>query len=205
MSPLSSDAQILLAVAEAETFSRTLEEHRGLSRSQIVDCLRRAAGGASNPEATPAPRTEHPRPASAARPHVSLQTVKIFSDGAARGNPGPAGAGAVIVAPDGTTVASLGRFLGEATNNYAEYHGLLLGLKRALELGVSEVKVYADSQLMIRQLGGQYRVRNEGLRPLFDEALGLLRKFRKYELHHIPREQNGAADEMSNRAIDELM
>jgi ribonuclease HI len=198
-----TDAQILAAVAEAETFSRTLEKHPHLNRHQIADCLRRAAGESPAPEPTPAPRAV--RSPTPGRAQADLQRVKIYSDGAARGNPGPAGAGAVILASDGTTVARLGRFLGEATNNYAEYHGLLLGLQRAVELGASEVQVYADSQLMIRQLGGQYRVRNAGLRPLFDEALRLLRTFRKYDLHHIPREQNTAADEMSNRAIDEKM
>jgi ribonuclease HI len=205
VSPLT-DAQILLAVAEAEAFSQTLQKHPQLSHSQVVDCLRRSARGGSDHQPIPAPhaaRTDGATPP--ARSPGTLERVKIYSDGAARGNPGPAGAGAVIVASDGTPVAHLGRFLGEATNNYAEYHGLLLGLNRARELGVSEVQVYADSQLVIRQLGGQYRVRNEGLRPLFDEALRLLRTFRKFELHHIPREKNTAADEMSNRAIDEKM
>lgn len=204
MSPLT-DAQILFAVAEAETFSYTLQKHPELSRSQVVDCLRRSARVGSDHQPIPAPQAARPDGAPPARSPSALERVKIYSDGAARGNPGPAGAGAVIVAADGTPIAHLGRFLGEATNNYAEYHGLLLGLNRARELGVSEVQVYADSQLVIRQLGGQYRVRNEGLRPLFDEALRLLRGFRKFELHHIPREQNAAADEMSNRAIDEKM
>ncbi len=133
------------------------------------------------------------------------ERLRVFSDGAARGNPGPAGAGAVVAAEDGRILDRLGRYLGEQTNNFAEYHGLLLGLRRALELGAREVEVYADSQLMIRQLGGQYRVRNAGLRPLFDQALSLLRRFRRFELHHIPREQNAEADEMSNRAIDERL
>jgi ribonuclease HI len=201
---LATDAQILAAVAEAETFSRTLQKHPGLSRSQIVDCLGRAAREDSTLEPVTAPRSSAPK-ATPARAPGALERVKVFSDGAARGNPGPAGAGAVILASDGTTVARLGRYLGEATNNFAEYHGLLLGLRHALDLGARELQIYADSQLMIRQLGGQYRVRNAGLRPLFDEALRLLRSFQKYELHHIPREQNSAADEMSNRAIDEKM
>ncbi len=197
---MSSDTQILLAVAEAEAFAHTLAKHPELTRAEIVACLRRAAGKGADHQPIP-----HPPGAATTRARATLERLKVYSDGAARGNPGPAGAGAVLVSPDGATVASLGRFLGEATNNYAEYHGLILGLQRALELGVSEVQVYADSQLVIRQLGGQYRVRNEGLRPLFDEALRLLRSFRKYELHHIPRERNTAADEMSNRAIDEKM
>jgi ribonuclease HI len=129
--------------------------------------------------------------------------LRVYSDGAARGNPGPAGAGAVLLDDTGNVIAELGRYLGDQTNNVAEYEGLLLGLRRALALGASEIEVLADSQLVIRQLAGVYRVRNAGLRPLFDEAKRLLARFRRVELRHIPREMNGAADEMSNRAIDE--
>jgi len=129
--------------------------------------------------------------------------LRVYSDGAARGNPGPAGAGAVLVDDSGNVVAELGRYLGDQTNNVAEYQGLLLGLRRALDLGAREIEVLADSQLVIRQLAGVYRVRNAGLRPLFDEAKKLLGRFHHVELRHIPREMNGAADEMSNRAIDE--
>ena len=139
-------------------------------------------------------------PASAAS-----RKVRVYSDGAARGNPGPAGAGAVVVDEDGTVIAEIGRYLGEQTNNVAEYQGLLLGLRHALDHGASEVQVLADSQLLIRQLAGVYRVRNAGLIPLFEEAKRLLGRFKKVELRHIPREMNGAADEMSNRAIDERM
>ncbi len=131
--------------------------------------------------------------------------MRVYSDGAARGNPGPAGAGAVLLDENGEVVAELGRFLGDQTNNVAEYEGLLLGLNRALELGATDLEVLADSQLVIRQLSGIYRVRNEGLRPLFEQAKRLLARFRHVELRHIPREMNGAADEMSNRAIDERM
>jgi ribonuclease HI len=129
--------------------------------------------------------------------------LRVYSDGAARGNPGPAGAGAVLLDDAGNVIAELGRFLGDQTNNVAEYEGLLLGLRRALALGAHEIEVLADSQLVIRQLAGVYRVRNQGLRPLFDEAKRLLGAFKRVELRHIPREMNGAADEMSNRAIDE--
>jgi ribonuclease HI len=131
--------------------------------------------------------------------------VRVYSDGAARGNPGPAGAGAVVVDEQGAAIAEIGRYLGEQTNNVAEYHGLLLGLRHALDHGATEVEVLADSQLLIRQLSGIYRVRNAGLMPLFDEAKRLLKRFKKVELRHIPREMNSAADEMSNRAIDERL
>jgi ribonuclease HI len=131
--------------------------------------------------------------------------VRVYSDGAARGNPGPAGAGAVVLDAAGIALAEIGRYLGEQTNNVAEYEGLLLGLRHALAHGATDVEVLADSQLLIRQLAGVYRVKSPGLIPLFEEAKRLLKRFRNVELRHIPREMNGAADEMSNRAIDERM
>ena len=131
--------------------------------------------------------------------------MRVFTDGAARGNPGPAGAGAVILDEEGSVLARLGRFLGKQTNNVAEYQGLLLGLRRARQMGAREVEVRADSQLLIRQLQGKYAVKNEVLKRLHEEALALLQSFERYELVHIPREQNALADEMSNRAIDEEM
>lgn len=131
--------------------------------------------------------------------------VRVYSDGAARGNPGPAGAGAVVLGESGKVLAAIGRYLGVQTNNVAEYEGLLLGLRHALKHEATELEVLADSQLLIRQLAGVYRVRNAGLMPLYEEAKRLLRQFKKVELRHIPREQNSAADEMSNRAIDEKM
>jgi len=102
-------------------------------------------------------------------------------------------------------LARLGRYLGRQTNNVAEYQGLLLGLQHAQELGYRAVEVRADSQLLIRQLKGEYAVRHAGLKPLHAEALRLLRGFEKVDLKHVPREENSLADEMSNRAIDEEM
>ena len=154
------------------------------------------------------PPTPRPKPQprnGGSSPSQPSRFVRVYSDGAARGNPGPAGAGAVIVSDSGDVVAELGRYLGEQTNNVAEYEGLLLGLRHAIKFGASEIEVLADSQLLIRQLAGIYRVRNAGLLPLHAEAKRLLQQFKKTELRHIPREQNGAADEMSNRAIDERM
>lgn len=197
---MPSDAEILAALAETESFEQTLRRHPELTRDGILSCLVRAQRAAAKTPASAPRHSEQSAEASSKR-----ERLRVYSDGAARGNPGPAGAGAVVVAGDGQVLAQLGRFLGETTNNVAEYQGLLLGLRHAAELGARAVDVYADSQLMIRQLGGQYRVRNEGLKPLFDEAMRLLRAFGQFTLHHIPREQNAAADEMSNRAIDERL
>ena len=128
--------------------------------------------------------------------------TRLFTDGAARGNPGPAGAGAVIISPDGHVVAKVGKYLGETTSNVAEYTGLILGLKRAKAMGLRELDVLADSELLVKQLSGEYQVKADHLRPLHDEAKALLAGFDKIDLRHIPREENEAADEMSNRAID---
>ena len=131
--------------------------------------------------------------------------TRLFTDGAARGNPGPAGAGAVIVSPEGHIVAKIGKFLGDNTNNYAEYMGLLLGLRRAKAMGIKELEVLSDSELMVRQIEGRYQVKAENLRPLHEEAKVLLKAFPVVDVRHIPREENSAADEMSNRAIDERL
>jgi ribonuclease HI len=129
----------------------------------------------------------------------------VACDGAARGNPGPAGAGAVIVSPEGHIQARIGKFLGESTNNVAEYMGLILGLKRARAMGLRELDVLSDSELMVKQLNGQYAVKAEHLKPLHDEAMQLLGAFPGITVRHVPREENKLADEMSNRAIDERL
>jgi ribonuclease HI len=131
--------------------------------------------------------------------------TRLFTDGAARGNPGPAGAGAVILNPEGHIVAKIGKFLGDSTNNVAEYMGLILGLKRAKAMGIKELDVLADSELMVKQLNGDYAVKAEHLKPLYDEARGLFKAFSTIEIRHIPREENAQADAMSNRAIDERL
>lgn len=125
----------------------------------------------------------------------------LRSDGGARGNPGPAGAGFVIEV-GGDTVCRGGRYLGECTNNVAEYEALLWGLENVRALGHDEVSVFADSELLVKQINGQYRVKNEGLKPLFVRALSLLRGFRSFEVAHVRREANKDADAMANEAMD---
>nr|WP_143828061.1 ribonuclease HI family protein [Anaeromyxobacter sp. Fw109-5] len=143
--------------------------------------------------------------AAAAEVEERAKRTRLYTDGAARGNPGPAGAGAVIVSPDGHIVAKVGKFLGESTNNVAEYMGLILGLRRAKAMGIKELEVFADSELLVKQLAGDYAVKAEHLRPLHDEAQQLLKGFSWIQVRHIPREENGQADAMSNRAIDERL
>ena len=125
----------------------------------------------------------------------------LRTDGGSRGNPGPAGAGFVIER-DGEIICRGGRFLGSQTNNVAEYEALIWGLENVSALGFADVTVYADSELLVKQINGQYRVKNEGLKPLFVRCLQLLRTFSTTRVAHVRREQNSAADAMANDAMD---
>ncbi len=133
---------------------------------------------------------------------MSAGRVRIFCDGGARGNPGPAAAGAVLQDESGRVLAAKALYLGRATNNVAEYRGLLLGLALARGLGSREVEVQLDSELVVRQLCGEYRVKHPGLRQLWAQAVRELHRFQQWEVRHIPREQNQAADELVNAALD---
>lgn len=128
--------------------------------------------------------------------------ITAYVDGGARGNPGPAGYGAHIVDADGVVLAELFAPLGTATNNVAEYHGLLAALRWALEHGHSRVHVRADSLLLVEQMRGHYRVRNEGLKPLFHEAQRLAGQIGTVTFEHVRREANKDADRLSNLGMD---
>jgi ribonuclease HI len=197
----ASKAALLRFMAQHETFERTLAEFPDVSKSELERLLEGIAQAIEPAKPVSKPASPSQAPLSDVRP----ERVRIYSDGAARGNPGPAGAGAVVTDTHGVTLARLGKFLGRQTNNHAEYMGLIIGLEAARERGAREVEIFADSQLLIRQLEGRYKMKSETLRPLFLEAQQLLKSFSRVKLMHIPREENGAADEMSNRAIDERM
>lgn len=126
----------------------------------------------------------------------------INADGGSRGNPGPAGAGAVLYDQDGQEVAALSKYLGKATNNVAEYEALILGLAKASELGAGQVSIKMDSELVVRQIQGRYKVKAPGLKPLYAKAKRLLQDFDKMTILHIPRAENSRADELANLAMD---
>jgi probable phosphoglycerate mutase len=123
-------------------------------------------------------------------------------DGGARGNPGPAGYGVAIQDANGKGVAELSEYLGHRTNNYAEYQGLLAALRYAAENQIKALKVVSDSELMVRQMKGIYKVRNPDLRKLYDEAQQLVRRLEHFEIRHAMREQNKTADRLANEAMD---
>jgi ribonuclease HI len=128
--------------------------------------------------------------------------ARLFTDGGARGNPGPAAYGFVLESDDGTVLAAEGQAIGVATNNVAEYSGLIAGLQKAVELHVPEVEVVSDSELMVKQMRGEYRVKNEALRELYDEATALARRLGKVEYRHVKRAHNELADKLVNDALD---
>ena len=130
---------------------------------------------------------------------------KAHCDGGARGNPGPAGYGAVIQDPQGQVVARLSEFLGRQTNNYAEYKGLLAVLAWALSNRVRRLRVFSDSELMVRQMKGIYKVKNPGLRPLWEEAQRQARQLDAFEVRHTLRGGNKEADKLANAAMDRGM
>jgi ribonuclease HI len=130
-------------------------------------------------------------------------SLVAYTDGAARGNPGPASLGVQILDTDGKVVAEESRYLGEATNNVAEYSALLAALEKAIEMGASTLEIRSDSELLVRQMLGQYRVKNPGLKPLYDRAVGLAGRIGSVRYVHVRRELNREADRLANQALDE--
>jgi probable phosphoglycerate mutase len=128
--------------------------------------------------------------------------ARLSTDGGARGNPGPAAYAYVLEAEDGTVLAAHGETIGRATNNVAEYRGLVAGLEKALELGVDELEVVSDSELLVRQMTGVYRVKNAALQDLSEEAGRLGRRFRLIDYRAVRRELNELADRLVNEALD---
>ena len=129
--------------------------------------------------------------------------VIVNVDGGARGNPGPAAAACVVRAPDGEILDEHAQLLGTATNNVAEYRALLLGLARARELGADDVEVIGDSELIAKQVRGEYKVKNESMRKLHREALSALGAFEHWSIRTVPRAQNADADALVNLALDQ--
>jgi ribonuclease HI len=126
----------------------------------------------------------------------------LFADGGSRGNPGPAASGAVIVEPGGEVLAEAGLFLGVATNNVAEWTALVIGLEAAAERGIRRLAIRMDSELVVKQVRGEYKVKHESLQPLQRKAMTLLRKLEHFDIKHVPRKLNKLADSLVNSVLD---
>jgi ribonuclease HI len=128
--------------------------------------------------------------------------LTIYTDGGARGNPGPAGIGAVAYDENGTIIFEISKYLGEMTNNQAEYRALIAALEKASEIGAETIEVMMDSELIVKQINRQYKVKNAGLAPLFLKVHNLTQQFKSAKFRHIPRERNKVADALANEAMD---
>jgi ribonuclease HI len=133
---------------------------------------------------------------------LSIKKVIINADGAARGNPGPAAIGAILKDETGNVVAHLSRRLGVTTNNQAEYQAIIIALEKSISLGVKQVIVKSDSELVVKQINGQYKIKNTALRPLYVKVVALIGKLESFSITCIPREQNAEADALANKALN---
>ncbi|WP_287153037.1 ribonuclease HI family protein [Candidatus Solincola tengchongensis] len=131
-----------------------------------------------------------------------FEELHVFIDGAARGNPGPAAIGVVVLTRQGRRVAAFGEAIGEATNNFAEYTALVHALRLLSVYEVDRLRIYADSELVVRQIQGLYRVKERSLRSLHSQVMSMLGRYRDWSIQHIPREENREADRLANQALD---
>jgi ribonuclease HI len=191
--PPPSEEKILRTLAQTMSVAKTLKRFPSLKTRDLQDLLLRTAqqieGSSKKP---PIPQ------------EGTLEFI-IHADGASRGNPGEAGIGAVIADPQGRTIKEIKLYLGMTTNNVAEYRALIYALEKAWHLGASKVRIYLDSELVVRQMRGEYKVREAHLKILNQQAVEALNHFSKYSIDHIPREENRRADQLANEAIDQKM
>lgn len=131
-----------------------------------------------------------------------MKEFTLYIDGGARGNPGPAGIGGVVIDANDKIIFAFSEYIGETTNNIAEYHSLIYGLEKALELKTDRLNIYSDSELLVSQIRGLFKIKNQGLKPLFSYAKELIARFKQVKIAHIPREENFKADKLVNEAID---
>ena len=179
MSTRHDPGKVLKHLADTMDLEKTLKSFPGLTKEHLSKILRSAAFGNTEPS----------------------EKAVLFVDGAARGNPGPAGAGVVLEAAGGA-IHRFGEYLGETTNNVAEYRALLAGVQKAAVLGIVELEVRSDSELVVKQLNGQYKVKNPQLQELYFATLKAISTFEKITFTHVRREENKEADKMANLAID---
>lgn len=188
-----SEEQIIRYLAQTLNVSKTLKRFPSLRAKDLQNLLlKRAPDRGESTKTLPSLRSRE-------------QNLEFFihADGASRGNPGQAGIGAVIADPQGRTVKELKQFLGMATNNVAEYRAVIFALEKAWQLGAARVRVYLDSELVVRQLRGEYKVREAQLQTLHQQAMETLNRFSQYSIHNIRREENRRADQLANEAIDQ--
>ena len=181
--------EILNHLALHMSFTKTIEKFPMVSKEDIQEILHQSAAFYRNKLGN--------------QTSSNSRDFFVYTDGASRGNPGEAGAGAVILDKEGNIIGQLKKYLGKNTNNVAEYRALILGLREVLKLKGTRVHIFSDSELMVKQLNGAYKVKNKGLIVLYNEVNDMLKKFVWYDIKYIERDKNRHADRLANEAIDE--
>ena len=189
--------QALQTLAETLDVEATLARVPGLTRDALRAMLFDAASQTLSARASRGTSGDTAAPGAG-----KARSVIVHTDGACRGNPGRSGAGVVIRSEDGREIARISRYLGEMTNNMAEYTALLIALKEARSAGAGTITVKSDSELLVRQINGEYKVKNEVLRIMHQSAMDLLRGFKRWKVMHVRREENREADRLANQAVD---
>jgi len=196
-----------------ETLAEKLPDHilqeyfKDLSPKQVRKILQEAIEiiGPRTKDLAPPPRPQAPKEPGKGKDwkgKLKGRTLHLYSDGASRGNPGEAGAGITILDEQGNELVGTGKYLGQCTNNEAEYRALLLGLAKCGEFGKGRIKAHLDSELIVKQVLGAYRVKHPNLIPLFQEVMQRLSDFAFFSIIHVRREKNSRADQLANQAID---
>ena len=170
-----------------------------------ADDIRHSLTGGSTAQTVHADCSRGTSPRPAPQHSAGGLCCQLFTDGASRGNPGKAGAGAVLLDAQNSEIKTRSEYLGICTNNVAEYKALIIGLQEALQHQCTEIDIALDSELIVRQIQGRYKVKNEFLLPLFNEVRMLLARFGKWSIRHVVRAQNARADQLANEGIDEQL
>jgi ribonuclease HI len=201
-------SEALMLLAKTLSVRAVMKEHPEVGKEGLRALLleaARAVGEGELPAAGRQPVVEASRPGQEGflfAPAEEARSLRIFTDGASRGNPGEAGIGVLIEDSSGNRLKEVRRYLGKATNNQAEYTALLVGLQACREMGAEDISVFADSELLVKQMKGEYKVKHPLLLPLYTEAKTLVSGLRKFRITHIPRAKNAHADALANEAID---
>ena len=190
-----NDTELLMAVYQSIAWDELYERAPDASRDEVDELFRRVREALESGEIFAPPENEEGEPAQI--PDQAL----LRCDGASSGNPGPAGIGMALYSPDGTELQAWGIPIGKTTNNVAEYQALIAGLKRALKLGITRLGVRSDSQLMVRQINGQYKVKNKKLKPLCRKARKLAERFESCDIQHVSRDENERVDEIAKQQV----
>ena len=133
-----------------------------------------------------------------------MALFKIWTDGGSRGNPGPSGIGCVILSPESKVLLEISEYIGVQTNNYAEYTAMIIALERAINLNIKNIEVFLDSKLVVEQMNGNWKVKNEDLQVLYNHAKELVKSFQVVTFNHVPRSLNKHSDSLANKAMDSI-